>query len=156
MHTYIYIYMYTHAHIYVYIYIYTYIHTYTQIHTHTHIYVDIFIYTHIHIDKYIHTHVQFLILYLPPTMQNSICHINLTCTEMWTQKIHSLLHVSALLECHHQGVLISVTNVPCYLIHDVRRSHSLTLAQCYWVTASHNFKWHKDSLMTALKKCRNM
>jgi hypothetical protein len=39
---------------------------------------------------------------------------------------HTLLHASALLECHHQGVLISVNFVPFELARNVKRSHSLT------------------------------
>jgi len=58
-------------------------------------------------------------------MQNSAYQTNLTCTEMWAQQIHNLLHVSALLEFHRQGVLISVTVVPFKLISNVRHSHSL-------------------------------
>jgi hypothetical protein len=59
-------------------------------------------------------------------MQNSAYQTNLTCTEMWTQQIHNFLHVSALLECQRQGVLISVTVVRFEFVHNVRHSHSLT------------------------------
>jgi len=33
---------------------------------------------------------------------DSICQTDLTWTEKWTQQVHHLLHVSAVLECHHQ------------------------------------------------------
>jgi hypothetical protein len=50
----------------------------------------------------------------------------------------SLLHVSALLECHHQGVLISIKFVPLELVRDVKRSHSLTHALTQSLTNTGN------------------
>jgi len=60
-------------------------------------------------------------------MQNSIYLTNPTCTEMRTQQIYSFLHVSALFECHHQGVLVSVKAVSLELVCNVRHRNSLAV-----------------------------
>ena len=36
---------------------------------------------------------------------NSVYQTNFTCTEIWTQHTHYILHVQALLDCRHEGVL---------------------------------------------------
>jgi hypothetical protein len=46
----------------------------------------------------------FLISSVPCGMQNSDYQTNLTCTATYTQRIIHLLHVSALLECHHEAL----------------------------------------------------
>lgn len=59
-------------------------------------------------------------------------------TEMWTQQIHILLHVSVLLECHHLCVLISVTVVSFKLVNNMCHSHSLVQPLYNTVTHQHN------------------
>ena len=68
--------------------------------------------------------IEFVMLYVPCMVQNSVYQTNLTCTEMWTRQIHSLLHVSAILECLHQGVLVSVKAVPFELPRHVTHMHT--------------------------------
>ena len=84
---------------------------------------------------------------------------NLTCTGMWTQQMHHLLHVSALTGCHHHGVLISAKVVSFKLVHIMRHSHSLT--KSFTRThirdqfEGHNSNRYKNSLMMALKSRRS-
>jgi len=65
-----------------------------------------------------------LILYILCMMRNSMYETKLTCTEIWTQWIHNLLHVLWLLECPDDGtqevtkhVWDCVSIVPHNLVH---------------------------------------
>ena len=78
---------------------------------------------------------------------------------MWTQQTHNLLHVSALVECHHQGVLVSATVMSFKLVHIMRHSHSLTKsftrAHIRYQFEGHNSNRYKNSMMMALKSRRS-
>jgi len=66
----------------------------------------------------------------------SIYLTSLIYTEIWTQYISSLQHISTLLERYRQGVLTSVKVVSFEFVCHVGHSHSLTQAPWWWHSRS--------------------